>query len=214
MRAVLIDPTAKTIDVIESQSVREATIRFFSEKPATVLRLPRGDVVLAAKAAGGDGFILGGSRPIGGPALVVGCSVDSGERASALVDPSHVIQMVRWASIEEFKTADKQALVRAIEIDPERQSIEPVSIAPKMLALQHRLGGEIRVCYRAPGSDVVLCRVDAMTDRYEWQKDDAVFRGRCLVIGLDGRKRFSGAAVSLAELREDVSFRVATMARA
>ena len=213
MRAVLIDPTAKAINVIESKSLREATIRFFGEKPTTVLKLPRGDVVLAVKAAGGDAFILGGSRPIGGRALIVGCNLGSGERASALMDPRHIVQMIRWASIEESKTADRHALVSAIEIDPERQSIEAIAISPRMLALEHRLGGEIKVCYRAPGGDVVLCRVDAATDHHEWRKDDALFRGRCLVIGLEKGNQFSDAAASLSKLREDVSFRGGTMAR-
>nr|WP_249134444.1 hypothetical protein [Bradyrhizobium japonicum] len=207
-RVVLIDPTAKTIEVIEPLSIREATIKFFGRKLTPVLRLPRGDIVLAAKAAGGDAFRLGGARPIGGPALVVGRDLGAGERASALVDLRDVTQMVRWTSIATPKeAAPQEVLIRAFEIDPERRSIEPLLIAPRTLAIQHWLGGEIRVCYRAPGGDLVLCREDATSDPYEWQKDDAVFRGRCLVVGMDARKRFSDASATLAELRTDVTFR-------
>jgi hypothetical protein len=70
----------------------------------------------------------------------------AGERAPAIVDPLHIAQMVRWTSIEESKTANPLTMVRAIEIDPRRRSIEEFSIAPTMLAAQHRLGGEIRIC--------------------------------------------------------------------
>lgn len=125
-------------------AVRQSSI--FGEKPTTVLRLPRGDVVLAAKAAGGPAFVLGGWRPVAGCGLVVGCMLRAGERAPAIVDPLHIAQMVRWTSIEESKTANPLTMVRAIEIDPRRRSIEEFSIAPTMLAAQHRLGGEIRIC--------------------------------------------------------------------
>jgi hypothetical protein len=212
MKAVLIDPMAKTVNIINLPSVRGAITEFFGERPTPVLRLPRGDVILAAKAAAGVAFAFGGSRPIGGAGLIVGRSLGMGERASSCVDPFQAAQMVRWTNLEKSDAPEVRAAVRAIEINPQRQSIEEFSIAPTMLAMRHRLGGEVTVCYRAPGGDVVLCGVDAATDLHGWQKDDAEFQGRCILIGRDPRKRFADAAVSLVKLREDVSFRAPTPA--
>ncbi len=203
MRSVLIDPTVKVVEVLDIPSMRSATIRFFSERPTPVQRLPRGDVVLAAKSASGDAFVLGGAGPIAGPGLIVGPGIGAGERACAVVDAVHVAQMVRWAQIENPEVLET---VRAIEIDPERRSIELISIAPTMLAVQHRLAGEITVCYQTPDGDIVLGRSGA-TDPYEWQKDDAIFRGRCIVIGHDARKRLVDVGVPLAKLKEDILFR-------
>ncbi|MBP1294129.1 MULTISPECIES: hypothetical protein [Bradyrhizobium] len=205
MRTVLIDPSAKKVDVVDLPSLRSATIKYFSEKPSPVLRLPQGDVVLAVKSAGGNAFVLGGSRPVGGVGLIVGCALGAGERASAHADLFLVTQMVRWTSIED-KMTETQLRVRAIEIDPERKSIEEFSIAPTMLAVQHRLGAEISFCYHVPGGDVVL-GCGAASGLHEWRKDEASFRGRCIVIGRDSRKRFADVATSLARLKEDVSFR-------
>lgn len=101
--------------------------------------------------------------------------------------------------------AEAQLRVRAIEIDPERKSIEEFSIVPTMLAVQHRLGREIKVCYQVPGGDVVLGG-DAATGQHGWKKDDAIFRGRCIVVGRGARKRFADVSTSLASLKEDVLF--------
>ncbi|TYL84330.1 hypothetical protein [Bradyrhizobium cytisi] len=211
MKAVLIDPAAKTVNVVYLHSVSRATNKFFSEKPTPVLKLPRGDVLLAAAAEEGDAFVLGGSRPIGGPGLIVGRKLGAGERAPVRVDPDLLRQMVRWTSIEKSETAETRTVVRAIEIDPERRSIEEFSITPTMLALQHRLGGEIRICFRAPEEDIVLTAADATMDQLMWRKDEAEFSGRCVVLGHDLRRgRFVNVAASLANLRESVTFRSST----
>ncbi|MGY0571917.1 hypothetical protein ACTGJ9_013345 [Bradyrhizobium sp. RDM12] len=82
MKAVLIDPAAKTVKVVDVHSVSRATNMLFGERPTPVLRLPRGDVLLAAAAADGAAFVLGGSQPIGGPGLIVGRRLDTGERGA------------------------------------------------------------------------------------------------------------------------------------
>lgn len=206
MRTVLINPATKKIDVVDLQSVRSATIKYFGEHPSPVLRLPRGDVMLAVKAARGDAFVFGGSRPVGGVGLIVGSKLRAGERAPARVDPFHVAQMVRWTSIEEDKTAEREPRIRAIEIDPERETVEEVLIAPTLLAVQHRLGGEININYQTPDGDVVIGH-HAAIGSHAWRKDDAVFQGRCIVIGRDARRGFADAVTELSSLRKDVSFR-------
>ncbi|EIG62811.1 hypothetical protein [Bradyrhizobium sp. WSM1253] len=208
MKAVLIDPTTKAISVIDLRSVNWATNMFFGERPTPALKLPRSEILLAAKSRGGDAFVLGGSRPIGGPGLIVGRKLEAGERAPALVDPDQVAQMVRWTSIEEPDTAETRTTVRAIEIDPERRSIEEFSIAPTMHAVLSRMGGEIRLQFRAPGGDAVFAAADAARNFPEWRKDDATFTGRCIIVGHGSRSgRLVDVAASLTNLRESVTFR-------
>jgi hypothetical protein len=209
MKAVLIDPAAKKVSAIDVQPTGSRLVnKYFGEKPIEVLKLPRGDVLLAAEAEEGDAFVLGGSRPIGGPGLIVGRKLGAGKRGSALVELDHIVKMVRWTNIETSKNVDLRNKVRAIEIDPERRSVKELLIAPTVLALQHRLGGELKQCFRAPGGDLVLSATVAPPAVWEWQKDDATFNGRCIVVGHHSRSgRFADVAASVDNLRESVSFR-------
>ncbi|WP_063994849.1 hypothetical protein [Bradyrhizobium sp.] len=207
MKAILIDPATKTVNVVNVQSVSRATSMFFSERPRPALRLPRGDVLLAS-AAERNAFLLGGSRPIGGPGLIVGRRRGAGEHGPVLVELDHVAQMVHWTTIEKADDMTTPTMVRVIEIDPERRSIEEMLIPRTMLALQHRFGGEIKLSFRAPGADLVFAAANAAASQSEWRKDDATFTDRCIVVGHDSRSgRLVDVAASLANLRESVCFR-------
>ncbi|CUT13441.1 hypothetical protein BF49_4521 [Bradyrhizobium sp.] len=116
--------------------------------------------------------------------------------------------MVHWTTIEKADDMTTPTMVRVIEIDPERRSIEEMLIPRTMLALQHRFGGEIKLSFRAPGADLVFAAANAAASQSEWRKDDATFTDRCIVVGHDSRSgRLVDVAASLANLRESVCFR-------
>jgi hypothetical protein len=206
MKAILLDPSAEMISEIDLHPRTALVNAYFSEKPKEIARLPKGDVLLAG-GEDTDAFVIGGMGPIAGPGLIVGRRIGPGERGPALVKLDDVIKMVRWTSVERSECADKRAKVRAIAIDPERESIEEVLITPTLLAAQRLMGCEVRVCFRAPGGDRVLAARGGPRDVWHWKKDDMLFGSRCLVVGHDSRTdRFVDVATSLENLRSSVQF--------
>jgi hypothetical protein len=84
MKAILTDPSEKRVTRIDID--RDARLSdYFGEKPQVAAKLPKGDVLYAGVEARTEAFILGGSRPIAGPGLIVGRRTGPGERGPALV---------------------------------------------------------------------------------------------------------------------------------
>ncbi|MGX1167093.1 hypothetical protein AB7M16_003359 [Bradyrhizobium sp. USDA 372] len=125
MKAILIDPNMKSVARIDiSKDARLSD--YFGEKPRVAMKFPKGDVLFAGVEERAQAFIIGGSRPIAGPGLIVGRSIGPGERSSAHVRLDDVVTMVRWTAIEVRPRAP--AAVRAIMIDPEQGLVEEVMI--------------------------------------------------------------------------------------
>jgi hypothetical protein len=144
MKAILIDPNMKSIARIDISTVARLG-DYFGEKPQVAAKLPKGDVLYAGVEARAEAFILGGSRPIAGPGLIVGRRTGPGERGPALVRLDDVAALVRWTTVDV--RPEPPATVQAILIDPEHGLIEEVAIAPNRLALVCLLGGDIgRIC--------------------------------------------------------------------
>jgi hypothetical protein len=121
MKSILIDPNLKSIARIDiSKDARLSD--YFGEKPQVSAKLPKGDVLYAGVEARAEAFILGGSRPIAGPGLIVGRRTGPGERGPALVRLDDVIAMVRWTTVDV--PPKPPATVYAILVDPEHGLIE------------------------------------------------------------------------------------------
>jgi hypothetical protein len=142
------------------------------------MKLPKGDILLAGLEEHAEAFIIGGSRPIAGPGLIVGRRTGPGERGPALIRLDDVVTMVRWTSIG-VRPKPPRAM-RAIVIDPEQGLIEEVVIAPHKLAIASLLGGEIGPYMRVPGNDHVLTPAFGPRSPWYWRKDDLAFSARCV----------------------------------
>jgi len=96
MRTITVDPVTRTI--MESEIDRDTHLiaKRFASRPHVAARFPNGDVLLAAPSEGMPVFTIGGSKPVGGLALVVGPRRSYGERAPARTSLDDVTSMVRW----------------------------------------------------------------------------------------------------------------------
>jgi hypothetical protein len=111
MKAILIDPNTKSVARIDiSKDARLSD--YFGEKPRVAMKFPKGDVLFTGVQERAEAFIIGGSRPIAGPGLIVGRRTGPGERSPALVRLDDVVTMVRWTAIEV--RSKPPAAVRAI----------------------------------------------------------------------------------------------------
>lgn len=205
MKAILIDPNAKRVTRIDIG--REARLSdYFGEKPQVAAKLPKGDVLYAGVEVRAEAFILGGSRPIAGPGLIVGRRTGPGERGPALVRLDDVAAMVRWTTVNV--PPKPPATVRAILIDPEHGLIEEVAIAPNRLALVSLLGGEIGSYMRVTGNDHVFSPAFGWASPWCWRKDDLTFSSRSVIVGHDSEvDHFADVVTSVENLRTSVEFR-------
>jgi hypothetical protein len=127
IRAISIDPAARSITAIEISPETHLLSGFFGEKPKMAAKLPKGDALLTTVREYGEAFTVGGSRPIVGPGLIVGRRNGPGDRASVRVALDDVVTMVRWTSVEKPPRPvlpPPPASVRAIVIDPKLGIIE------------------------------------------------------------------------------------------
>ena len=182
MKAILIDPNTKSVTRIDiSKDARLSDC--FGEKPQVAVKLPKGDVLFAGVQEHAEAFIIGGSRPIAGPGLIVGRRTGPGERGPALVRLDDVVTMVRWTPNKVRPKAPGS--VQAIVIDPEQGLIEDLVIAPNKLAVMRLLGGEIGSCTRVPGNDQVISPAFGPGSPWRWRKDDLTFSSKSVIIGHD-----------------------------
>jgi hypothetical protein len=208
IKAISINPKARSITRIEiGPEVRLLSVQF-GEKPRVVARLTRGDALLAGARENAEAFMIGGSRPISGPGLIVGRRTAPGERGPARVALDHVVTMVRWTCIERPPRPEPPAGVRAIVVDPELGLIDEVVIEPNTLAMMHLLGSEIGGYLRVPGEDHVLSPKFGPRLPWHWRKDALTFTARCVIVGHDPQTDyFADAVTSVENLRNSVEFR-------
>ena len=193
MKAILIDPNTKSVARIDiSKDARLSD--YFGEKPRVDMKFPKGDVLFTGVQERAEAFIIGGSRPIAGPGLIVGRRTGPGERGPALVRLDDVVTMVRWTAIEVRPRPP--AAVRAIVIDPEQGLIEEVMISAHKLAVVNLLGGEIGSYMRVPGNDQVFSPAFGSASPWCWRKDDLTFSSRssCLVSSSNVARKLPPAA--------------------
>ncbi|MDT4738412.1 hypothetical protein [Bradyrhizobium sp. WYCCWR 12699] len=205
MKAILIDPTTKSIARIDISP--EARLSdYFGERPRVVAKFPKGDVLFAGVRGDTMAFTIGGSRPIAGPGLIVGRRTGPGERGPAHVRLAHVVTMVRWTTVD--LPPEPPVTVRAIVIDPEQGLIEEVVIVANSLALVGLLGGEIGSYMRVPGNDHVLSPATGPETSWCWRKDDLTFDSRSVIVGHDSTvDHFADVVTSVENLRTSVEFR-------
>lgn len=205
MKAILIDPNMKSVARIDiSKDAR--LIDFFGEKPRVAMKFPKGDILFAGVQERAEAFIIGGSRPIPGPGLIVGRRTEPGERSPALVRLEDVVTMVRWSAIKVRPKAP--AAVQAIVIDSERGLIEEVMISAHKLALVNLLGGEIGSHVCVPGNDQVFSSAFDWASGWCWRKDDLTFSSRSVIVGHDPETDyFANVATTVENLRASVEFR-------
>ncbi|MBW7973552.1 hypothetical protein [Bradyrhizobium sp. BR 10289] len=211
IRAISIDPTARSITAIEVGPQTCSFGDFFGEKPAVAAKLPKGDVLLTAVREHGEAFTIGGSRPIVGPGLIVGRRIEWGDRASARIALADVVTMIRWTSVDKPPPPAQPpppASVRAIVIDPKLGIIQEEVIAAHMPAADRLLGRPHDWHIRLPSSDYLL---SGKTDRacdWWWRYDGAKFIGRCVIVGHDHKTDyFADARVGVEHLRKRIEFR-------
>ena len=205
MKAILIDPNTKSVTRIDISKDAQMS-DYFGEKPRMAMKFPKGDVLFAGVEARAEAFIVGGSRPIAGPGLIVGRRTGPGERGPAHVRLADVVTMVRWTTVDV--PPKPPATVRAILIDPEQGLIEEVAITAHRLALVSLLGGEIGSYMRVPGNDHVLSPMSGSETPWCWRKDDLTFASRCVIIGRDSETDyFADVVTSVENLRTSVDFR-------
>jgi hypothetical protein len=204
MKAIMIDPNTKSVTRIDiSKDARLSD--YFGEKPEAAVKLPKGAVLFAGVQEHAEAFIIGGSRPIAGPGLIVGRRTGPGERGPALVRLDDVVTMVRWTTNEVRPTPGS---VQAIVIDPEQGLIEEVVIAPHKLAVMSLLGGEIGSYMRVPGNDHVISPAFGPGSPWCWRKDDLTFSSRSVIIRHDlETDYFADVVTSVENLRTSVEFR-------
>ncbi|MGO4511082.1 hypothetical protein AB4Z51_29150 [Bradyrhizobium sp. 2TAF36] len=212
IRAISIDPAARSITTIQISPEKWSLRAFFGEKPIVTAKLPKGDVLLKTVREHGEAFTVGGSRPIVGNGLIVGRPGEWGRRVSARIALDDVVTMVRWTSIEKpvppvLPPAPES--VRAIIIDPKLGIVEEEIIAANMSAAERLLGGvnDWHMCL--PSDDFLL---SAKTDRsYRWWVrlyGEVKLIGRCVIVGHDSETDyFADVAVGLDHVRERVEFR-------
>ncbi len=205
MKAILIDPNTKSIARIDiSEDARLGA--YFGEKPQVAMKFPKGDVLFAGVQERAEAFIIGGSRPIAGPGLIVGRRTGPGERSPMRVRLDDVVMMVRWTAIEVRPRA--RGVVRAIVVDPEQGLIEQVMISAHKLAVVNLLGGEIVSYIRVPGNDHVFSPTFGSSSPWCWRKDDLTFRSRSVIVDHDSETDyFADVVTSVENLRNSVPFR-------
>ena len=112
MKAISIDPRQKSVAVTDISPETRLIKTHFGGPPRIAARLPKGDVLLAGSREDTAAFSIGGSRPIEGPALIVGRVIGPGERGPARAALNAVINMVRWTTLEKVvppEPADQDA---------------------------------------------------------------------------------------------------------
>lgn len=204
MKAILIDPNTKSVARIDiSNDARLSD--YFGEKPRVAMKLPKGDVLFAGVQERAEAFIIGGSRPIAGPGLIVGRRTGPGERGPALVRLDDVVTMVRWTAVKV--RPGPPVAVRAIVIDPEQGLIEEVTISAHKLAVMNLLGGEIGAYMRVPGNDHVFSPAFGSASSWCWRKDDLTFSSRSVIVGQDlETDYFADVVTRVEDLRTSVEF--------
>jgi hypothetical protein len=98
MRAIAIDPVEQTTSVTEVHCEKRLISKRFQSRAHSVARFPNGDILLAGQSNATHAFTVGGSKPIVGPALLVGRPLPFGEHAPARTSLDDVRSMVRWIS--------------------------------------------------------------------------------------------------------------------
>lgn len=205
MKAILNDPNTKSVATIDIS--KDARLSYyFGEKPRVAMKFPKGDVLFVGVQQRAEAFIIGGSRPIGGPGLIMGRRIGPGERGPAHVRLADVVTMVRWTTVD--MPPKPSATVRAIVIDPERGLVEEVVIVANRLALVSFLGGEIGSYMRVPGNDHVFSSAFGSVSPWCWRKDDLSFSSRSVIVGHDSETGyFADVVTSVENLRTSVEFR-------
>jgi hypothetical protein len=99
MRAILIEPARQEVSLQDIEVRRSDLREMLGSAPHRVARLPNGDVVISAAEAGRHRrFTIGGSRPMDGPAIVLGASDRFREHKPAKSDVSSIKRLVRWVA--------------------------------------------------------------------------------------------------------------------
>lgn len=101
MRAILIEPAKQEVSLQDIEVRRSDLREMLGSAPHRVARLPNGDVVISAAAAEAGRhrrFTIGGSRPMDGPAIVLGASDRFREHKPAKSDVFSIKQLVRWVA--------------------------------------------------------------------------------------------------------------------
>ncbi|MDA9436227.1 hypothetical protein [Bradyrhizobium sp. CCBAU 51627] len=205
IKAILIDPQMKSVARIDISKNARLT-HYFGAKPRAAMKFPKGDVLFAGIEECEEAFTVGGSRPIPGPALIVGRRSGPGERGPVHVRLAEVVTMVRWTTVDVLPKPP--ATVRAIVIDPEQGQIDEVVIAANRLALVGVLGGQVDSYMRVPGNDHVVSSATGPATPWSWRKDDLTFASRCVLVGHDSETGYLADAVtSIENLRNSVAFR-------
>jgi len=212
IRAISIDPAARSITAIEISPEMRLLNGFFGEKPKVAAKLPKGDALLTTAREYGEAFTVGGSRPIVGPGLIVGRRNGPGDRSSVRVTLNDVVTMVHWTTVEKPPRPvlpPPPESVRAIVIDPRLGIVEEEVIAANMTAAEHLLGSMHDWHMRLPSGDFLLT---AKTDlSYRWWVQlygEVKLIGRCVIVGHDHETDYlADVAVGLEHLRKRVDFR-------
>jgi hypothetical protein len=208
VKAISIDPMQKLVAVMDISPEVRLIKAHFGEPPRIAARLPKGDVLLTGTREDTAAFSIGGSRPIEGPALIVGRLTGPGERGPARAALDAVITMVRWATLEKVVPPSPPTRMRAILIEPEKGIIEEVEIAAGMHGIERLLGMPVGPHFRLPHEDLVMLPKFPPKVAWNRRKEDLAFPCRCVIVGSDpANDFFADVAISIENLRTSVQFR-------
>jgi hypothetical protein len=207
MRAIAIEPAERSIAVTEVHFEVHVIAERFASPPRAVARFPNGDVLLAAPTEATEAFTVGGSKPIVGPALLVGRRNEFSEHAAARTSLDVVRSMVRWTSVERKIEPARPSKVRVVVIDPGSRSIEETEMQATVPALETLLRAPPLLYFRVAGGNLYGDRF-ATSKALLWRKDDFVFPGRVVIVGVaEDDSHMLDATNALSNLRETVKFR-------
>ena len=118
--------------------------------------------------------------------------------------------MVRWTSVErkiEPPPPVRPSKVRTIVIDPESRSIDEMEMQATVPALEALLRAPPLLYFRVCGGNLYGSRF-ATTTALLWRKEDFVFPGRVVIVGVaEDDSHMLDATIALNNLRETVKFR-------
>jgi hypothetical protein len=212
MKAIEIDPVERTIEETAVHCEARAIAERFASPPREVARFPNGDVLLASPIDAAEAFTVGGTKPIAGPALLVGRRKEFGEHAPSRTSLDVVRSMVRWTSVERKivpASPVRPSKVRVVVMDPEIRTIDEMEMQATASALEALVGAAFMEYFRVPGGNIYgsqfLARAPSL-----WRKEDLVFPGRVVIVGVtDDYSHMFDTTIALDNLRKTVEFRSA-----
>jgi hypothetical protein len=157
MKAIEINPVERTIHETAVHSKARAIAERFAFAPRTVACFPNGDILLAAPIDATEAFTVGGSKPIVGPALLVGRRKEFSEHAAARTSLDVVRSMVRWTSVERRIVPAppvRPSKVRVVVMDPEIRTIDEMEMQATAPALEALVGAAFMEYFRVPGGNI------------------------------------------------------------